>query len=68
MLFKMNCERCEDLLVKGKVYNYRGKNLCEDCYILHYIFGRETSNDFSPDVRQPRRGSEAVVLQLLTKR
>jgi len=29
----MNCERCGDLLIEGEIYNHRGKNLCEDCYV-----------------------------------
>ncbi|CEJ08878.1 LIM domain, partial [Acididesulfobacillus acetoxydans] len=29
----MNCERCGASLNEGEVYNYRGKALCEDCYV-----------------------------------
>ena len=29
----MVCERCGETLLEGECYNYRGKILCEDCYI-----------------------------------
>lgn len=29
----MNCERCQELIPEGEIYNHRGKTLCEDCYI-----------------------------------
>lgn len=69
MKFKVNCERCEALLIKGKIYNYRGKNLCEDCYVLLYLFGKEAPVASLPDVQQRRRRiSAAVGLRFSTKR
>ncbi|HZW82224.1 MAG TPA: hypothetical protein VFF14_02225 [Candidatus Deferrimicrobium sp.] len=33
MISKMNCERCSESIEEGESFNYRGKTLCEDCYI-----------------------------------
>lgn len=68
MIFKVNCERCEDLLITGKIYNYSGKSLCEDCYILMYLFGGKASDAASPDVQLRRRVPTAVGLRLSAKR
>lgn len=69
MKFKVNCERCGALLSKGKVHNYSDENLCEDCYILRYMFSRKAAGAYSPNVMQLHRGnSSAVVLQLSAKR
>ena len=69
MTFKVNCERCGALLIRGEVYNYRGKNLCEDCNILLSLFGQKAPDDFLSDELQLRRRSSAVVeLRLSTKR
>lgn len=29
----MNCDRCQEIIPEGEVCNYRGQNLCEDCYM-----------------------------------
>ena len=55
MIFKLNCERCGTLFSKGEIYNYRGKKLCEDCYILLHLFGLEATDAFLPDVMQQSR-------------
>lgn len=68
MIFKINCERCGALPAKGEVCNYRGKILCEDCYVLMYLFGQKAPDAFMPDVLQLRRKTPAVVgLRLSTK-
>ena len=53
-MFKVNCERCGGLLIKGEIYNYRGKTLCDDCYVLLYVFGRE-----APDTTKHRTQKQA---------
>ena len=69
MIFIVNCERCGDLLIRGKIYNYKGKNICEDCNTLLYLFVQKAPDLFMPDVLQlHRRISTPVGLQLLTKR
>lgn len=42
MTFKVNCQRCGDILSKGKIFNYRDEIFCEDCYILYYLLCRES--------------------------
>jgi len=70
--FKVNCERCDDLLIRGEIYNYKGQNYCEDCYVLMYLFGREAPDALLSDV-QPRRrisaaqGSDCQLKDKLTK-
>jgi len=49
VIFNANCERCGDLLIRGKVFNYSGKKLCEDCYVLLYLFDREAPAVFLPN-------------------
>lgn len=69
MAFKLNCERCGTLLNKGEIYNHKGKSLCDDCYVLLYMFSQKVSDTFLPNVRELRRKiSTAVVLQLSTER
>lgn len=62
MLFKVNCERCGALFHKGEIYNYKGKNLCEDCYVLLYMFSQKVPDAFLPDVIQLRRRIPTVVV------
>lgn len=54
MNFNVNCERCRVPFKKGDVYNYRGNNLCEDCYVLLYLFDREAPDVYLPDKVQLR--------------
>lgn len=61
MIFKLNCERCGTLFSKGEIYNYRGKKLCEDCYILSNLFGLEAPHAFLPDVMQQSHRISASV-------
>ena len=69
MIFKLNCERCGDILIRGEIYNHKDKNLCEDCYLIQYLFDRKDPDDFLPDVLQlPRRNSSVVELRVSTKR
>lgn len=69
MLFKLNCDRCGALLNKGEIYNHKDKRLCDDCYILLYMFSQKVSDALLPNVRQlSRKISTAVVLQLSTER
>lgn len=69
MKFKLNCDRCGDPLVKGKIFNFRDECLCEDCYILFYIFSGELPGDtLQNELKQRRRTSPTSVLDLSTKR
>jgi len=38
------------LLIKGEVCNYKGEKLCEDCYILQYLFSRKAPDTSFPHV------------------
>lgn len=61
MKLNVNCERCGDYLRKGNVYNYKDKTLCDDCYILHYLFDQIKPGSYSPNkMVLPDRTSEAA--------
>jgi len=53
MLFKVDCQRCGTRLIKGEIFNYSGKKLCEDCYVLLYLFGQKAPDTFSPCTAAP---------------
>jgi len=66
--FKVNCGNCEDLLSRGEIYNYKGKNLCEDCYILLYLFDKEAPDAHLPVVPHRSQILLDVGLRLAAKR
>jgi len=58
VILNVNCERCGALLIRGGIYNYRGKTLCEDCNVLMYLYVGKAPDPFLPDL--PKRGRKIL--------
>ena len=41
---KIKCVECDQLIIDDKVYHYKGKSYCDDCYKMINAVDRENKN------------------------
>ncbi len=52
----MRCEKCTDIIKENEVYHFRGKVLCDDCYIdLVMGVAEPDFTRFSPELQSKFR-------------